>query len=53
MEIFEGEELYACIFCDEELENNERKEKNIEKNNNEIILQISKDINNEDVREAL
>ena len=52
MEIVEGEQLYACNVCDEGFEKSDQIRNHIENNHKEIILQLSKDINNEEGSES-
>ena len=50
IEIVEGEELYACNVCNEGFENNDEIKKHIEKDHFQVLLQIKKEMyeDNED-----
>ena len=52
MEFVEGEQVYACNVCNEGFDKSDKIKTHIEKEHKDILIQIGKDINEDDESES-
>ena len=52
MEFVEGEQVYACNVCNEGFDKSDEIKTHIEKEHKDILIQIGKDINEDDESES-